>query len=238
MTGVERDRVRNRLLGRLPPEAFEQIAPHLKSMRIEVQQPLVEAGRPIEAVYFLESGLASVVTVSPDGMSLEVGQVGYEGVTGYPVLLGTDRTQNDITMKVSGEAFQLSADHFLSLTSDAETRLLFLRYTYTRELQLASSALAAGRYNLYQRLARWLLMCHDRLIGDDLPLTHAYLSLLLGVRRSGVTEQLHILEGMHAIRSTRGNIRVLSREILLEIAGGSYGVPEAEYERLIGAERM
>jgi hypothetical protein len=94
--------------------------------------------------------------------------------------------------------------------------------------------MANGRYSMQQRLARWLLMCQDRLDRFDLPLTHEFLSLMLGVRRSGVTNELHILEGIHAIKATRGNVRVQNREKLEEIADGCYGLPEAEYERLIG----
>ncbi|NNH68144.1 Crp/Fnr family transcriptional regulator, partial [Rhizobium laguerreae] len=116
-----------------------------------------------------------------------------------------------------------------------EVRQLLLRYVHTCELQLAHSALAAAKFNVHQRLARWLLMCHDRIDGNHLPLTHDFLALMLGIRRAGVTNELHILEGMHAIKSTRGNVRILDRNKLIEIAGGCYGVPELEYERLIEA---
>jgi hypothetical protein len=85
-----------------------------------------------------------------------------------------------------------------------------------------------------ERLARWLLMCHDRLQTDDLPLTHEFLSIMLGVRRSGVTNEIHILEGIHAIKATRGNIRIVDRQKLEDVAGGSYGIPEDEYEQYIG----
>ncbi|RDJ03733.1 hypothetical protein B5K05_28355 [Rhizobium phaseoli] len=88
---------------------------------------------------------------------------------------------------------------------------------------------------MHQRLARWLLMCHDRLAGD-VPVTHEFLAAMLGVRRSGITEHLHVLEGIHAIKSTRGNVRILDRRALIEVAGGCYGGPEAEYERLIVSE--
>jgi hypothetical protein len=85
-----------------------------------------------------------------------------------------------------------------------------------------------------ERLARWLLMCHDRLDGNDLSLTHEFLALMLGVRRSGVTNEIHVLEGLNVIRATRGNVRIIDRGKLEEIAGGCYGVAEAEYERLMG----
>jgi CRP-like cAMP-binding protein len=106
-------------------------------------------------------------------------------------------------------------------------------FVHCCEVQLGHSALANGRYNMHERLARWLLVCHDRLDGEDLALTHEFLSVMLGVRRSGVTEQLHILEGLHAIKATRANIRIIDREKLEEVAGGWYGAPEAEYRRLI-----
>ncbi|MBB4477503.1 Crp/Fnr family transcriptional regulator [Rhizobium etli] len=238
MAGIAQEQATNRLLRSLPEEAFGLIAPDLKACDLPAGRPLVEADKPIEHIYFIESGLASMVAVSSDGNSIEVGQIGYEGISGYPVLLGTDRTPNRAFMEVAGRGLELSTSRFLSLQAHPEAHLVFLRYIHTRELQLAQSALAAARYSMHKRLARWLLMCHDRLILDDMPLTHDFLALMLGVRRSGVTEHLHILEGMHAIRSTRGSVRILNRRILLEVAGASYGAPEAEYERLIGSELL
>ncbi len=91
-----------------------------------------------------------------------------------------------------------------------------------------------GSHRIEERLARWLLMCHDRVDEDDLPLTHEVIALMLGVRRAGVTEALNILEGQGIIRAGRGNIVVLQRTKLEKAAGDSYGVPEAEYRRLIG----
>jgi CRP-like cAMP-binding protein len=100
-------------------------------------------------------------------------------------------------------------------------------------IQTAQSALANGRYTIQERLARWLLMCHDRLEGDDLPITHEFLSLMLGVRRSGVTEALHVLEGVQIVRTKRGRVHILDRGRLEDLASGSYGLSEAEYARLI-----
>ena len=112
--------------------------------------------------------------------------------------------------------------------------LLVMRYVYIITIQTSFTALSNGRSSLAERLARWLLMCHDRLASIEINLTHEFLSLMLGVRRSGVTEALHVLEGLKIISATRGSIRVLDRGQLEATAGGSYGVPEAEYRRLIG----
>jgi CRP-like cAMP-binding protein len=109
-----------------------------------------------------------------------------------------------------------------------------LRYVEAFQVQVAHTALSHGSYTIEERLARWLLMCHDRLDGDDLPLVHEFLALMLGVRRSGVTLALQILEGAGVIHAKRGLITVHDRAKLQEIAGGSYGVPEVEYRRLIG----
>ncbi len=100
-------------------------------------------------------------------------------------------------------------------------------------MQVAHTALSHGSYTLEERLARWLLMCHDRLDGYDLPLVHEFLSMMLGVRRSGVTIAIQTLEGTGAIKGTRGHIVVRDRDKLEETANGSYGVPEAEYEKII-----
>jgi CRP-like cAMP-binding protein len=117
-----------------------------------------------------------------------------------------------------------------------------LRYVHLFNVQIAHTGLSHaglshGGYTVATRLARWLLMCHDRLDGDDLPLVHEFIALMLGVRRPGVTEHLNLLEGVKAIRAKRGLITVLDRGKLEEAAGDSYGVPEAEYEKLVGPFR-
>jgi CRP-like cAMP-binding protein len=100
--------------------------------------------------------------------------------------------------------------------------------------QTAHTAIANARANIEQRLARWILMAHDRIQSSYLPLTHEFLALMLGVRRAGVTEALHALEGKRLIKSLRGQVKILNRKGMERIAGGLYGVPEAEYRRLIG----
>jgi CRP-like cAMP-binding protein len=101
-------------------------------------------------------------------------------------------------------------------------------------VQIAATALADGRYNVNERLARWLLMCHDRL-GDELALTHDFLALMLGVRRPSVTDALHVLEGERLIKADRARIQVRDRLGLEQFAGEAYGVPEAEYRRLFSS---
>jgi CRP-like cAMP-binding protein len=235
MIDITQSRIANRLLRRLPERAFGLMAPHLRMIDLPVRHSLVQPQKTIGSVCFLESGLASVVGESEDGKSVEVRHVGYEGFTGHPVIQGVDQTPSHTFMQVAGRGIQLEVRHLMPVLDDRATQLLLLRYIHTCELQLSYSALAAAKYKLHQRLARWLLMCHDRVRNDELRLTHDFLALMLGVRRSGVTDELHILEGMHVINSVRGSVHIRDRAGLIEIAGGCYGVPEKEYERLIGS---
>jgi CRP-like cAMP-binding protein len=122
------------------------------------------------------------------------------------------------------------------MDGSAPLRELLMRYVHVFRLQTAQTAHANARFQLSSRLARWLLMAADRL-GPQLSLTHEYVAYLLGVRRSGVTDALHVLEGKHLIRSSRGLITICDRGGLEAQAGMSYGAAEEEYRRLIGALR-
>lgn len=231
---IRQEIIRNRLLKALPPDVFATFLPHMRFMDLPARHVLVQADEPTTEVCFIESGLASVVAATIEDESIEVGHVGHEGMAGTHILLTVDQTPNKTFMQVEGRGVQIPVQPFIELlSSEPNVRNFLLRYLHTTDLQLAHSALANARYNMHERLARWLLMCHDRLNGPDLPLTHEFLSLMLGVRRSGVTNELHVLEGIHAIKATRGNVRIVNREKLLEIAGGCYGTPEREYERVM-----
>ncbi|WP_430252220.1 Crp/Fnr family transcriptional regulator [Neorhizobium sp. DAR64860/K0K1] len=236
MTMIVRTDIHNRLLRALDPEAFDMLQSGMERIELPQRTVLVESDQPTDHVFFLESGLASVVARTIDDEAIEVGHVGWEGLSGTHRLLRLETTPNRTFIQIEGYAIKVpvQALHRL-IDEDARSRDLFLHYIHICELQLAHSALANGRYNMVERLSRWLLMCHDRIRDDDMALTHEFLSLMLGVRRSGVTDNLHILEGMRAIKATRGRILIRDRAKLEEIAGGCYGSPEKEYDRLIGS---
>lgn len=235
MTLPEHSSVRNRLLTALPPETFAAFQPYMRLVQLPLKHALVTSYIPTDEVCFIESGLGSMVAVTPDDERVEVGHIGTEGMTGAHVLLGTPDSPNETFMQVAGYGVLLPTSVLLAaVADDAKLQQFFLRYVQSCDIQLAQSALANARYNMGERLARWLLMCHDRMDGNDLPLTHEFLALMLGVRRSGVTNEIHIFEGMQMIKATRGNIKLLDRARLEETAGGCYGVAEREYERLLG----
>ncbi|MGV1754698.1 Crp/Fnr family transcriptional regulator [Agrobacterium sp. CG674] len=236
MTPPLQDKVRNLLLRAASPAAFALLAPHMRHIELPLNFALVEQDQSTDKICFLEKGLASVVAITTDDEMVEVGHIGFEGATGLHTVLNADRSPTRTFMQGEGHGYLMPADVVRSvMDTSPEDRALILRYLHSFTIQVSYTALANARLSIYERLSRWLLMCQDRL-GDDLGLTHQFLSIMLGVRRSGITDQLHMLEGIGAIRSTRGNVRILDRNKLEEIAGGSYGVPENEYERLIGAK--
>lgn len=235
MNGLKQSSVRNRLLTALSPDDFSLLQPHLETVKLNLHDVLVEPHKPIEHVYFVESGLASVIAISPKGERIEVAPVGRDGMSGKAVLQGLDRSANLTTVQVAGLALRMPSSVLIEASDASSTLRSFLaRYLYVTMIQMSQTALANGRFRINERLARWLLMCHDRLDGDDLAITHEYLALMLGVRRPGVTEAMHIFEGVGMIKATRANVRILDRLALEDEAGDCYGVPEAEYARLIG----
>lgn len=139
-------------------------------------------------------------------------------------------------MQVGGEGYRITADALHdAIAASPSLHQTLLRFVETLITQASFTALSNATFTIEERLARWLLMTHDRLDGDELPLTHEFLSLMLGVRRPSVTSAIHVLEGAHLIRSRRGVFTVLDREGLIDFAGGTYGQAEAEYSQLIGA---
>jgi CRP-like cAMP-binding protein len=219
----------------MPHDDLTLLSPLLTLVYLEAGEPLETPGARIEHCYFIQEGVIAVRARSPGSRRVDVGLVGAEGMTGLPVVLNDDRSPNETYVQVGGSAFRVAAEDLRrALDASASLRGLLLRYAQWFLTQTIHTALANGTANIGARLARWILMAEDRL-GEDLPFTHELLARTLGVRRSGVTDALHILEGCGLIRATRGKITVLDRARLIETSAGSYGVPEAEYERLLGA---
>lgn len=225
---------RNRLLQAFSKDDFALIGLYLEKVSLPRGVVLIEPNELIEHVYFLEAGIGSVVATNSEKRKVEVSIVGWEGLIGPSIVLGVSHTPHQSFIQVEGFGFRLPAAQ-LSRAVDRSRTLhgLLLRYVHVLSLQVAATAMSNGDGLIGERLARWLLMCHDRVDGDEVPITHEFLSVMLAVRRAGVTDALHVLEGAQIIQSRRGRITILDRERLAETAGESYGVPEAEYEKLI-----
>jgi CRP-like cAMP-binding protein len=232
MAGLHQADIRNRLLCGLSPADFALLQPHLTRRCASLRETLIEPGRPIEHVYFPESGLASFV--SPSEVETEVGVVGREGFLGVSVILGLDRTPLKAQSQVPGEGLSVPTAALVEASEASRSlRGLLCRYTHVFMIQAASTSYANAHFTVEQRLARWLLMTHDRLDSDELELTHEFLAMMLCVRRPGVTVATHVLEGQGLIRAKRGRITITNKEKLATLAGDSYGLAEAEYERVV-----
>jgi CRP-like cAMP-binding protein len=225
----------NRLLRRMSSSDLALLDPHWERRDLPERTDFERPNKPVKAVCFMETGIASVVARSPHGEKVEVGVIGREGMTGHIVVMGNDRSPNESYMQVAGSGLSMPAAKLrVALDESATLRPLLTLYVQTFTTQASYTALANARGRLEERLARWLLMAHDRIEGDELPLKHEFLALMLGVRRAGVTVALQELASASLIGTHRGRITVVDREGLEEAANGLYGTPEAEYKRLIG----
>jgi CRP-like cAMP-binding protein len=225
----------NRLLSSLSKADFGLLLPDLEAVSLNLRKVLERPNKRIEDVYFPDAGFASVVAVQPKQTKVEVGLIGREGMTGLPVVLGNHKTPHETYIQAAGHGQRIDATKLRkAMAASSSLQSLLLKFVQAFMVQTAQTAISNARAKLNERLARWILMADDRIDGNRLPLTHEFLSLMLGVRRAGVTEALHALESEGLIRASRGEIIVRSRKGIERRAGGSYGIPEAEFRRLIG----
>ena len=200
----------------------------LVPVELPLRQVLEAPDRPIQHSYFIEDGLASTVAANKH-KRLEVGLIGRDGFTGIPIVLGTDRSPNETFMQVAGNGMRITADKLRkAIAKSPSLQRALLGFAHAFMNQTANTALSNGTATLEERLARWLLMANDRLGGSEVPLTHEFLSLMLGVRRAGVTVALHYLEHRGLIRLSRKQIVITERRGLRAAANGCYHEPEKE----------
>ena len=191
---------KNRILSRLSAADKALLQPDLEPVDLTLRQVLETPNKPITHSYFIGYGLASIIAKNSH-KRLEVGLIGCEGFTGLPIVMGNDRSPNETFMQVEGNGMRISANKLREAISHSPSlQRALLRFAHEFMNQTANTALSNGTASLEERLARWLLMANDRLRGDEIPLTHEFLSLMLGVRRSGVTVALNYLENRGLIK--------------------------------------
>jgi CRP-like cAMP-binding protein len=227
----------NRLLNVMSFGDRQLLAPSLQQVELPLRQTLEEANQPIEHVYFLEDGIASVVGDSKTFGQIEIGIIGKEGVTGLQMILGSEQSPYETFMQVAGAGLRVETRKLrAAMDKSRSLHQLLLGYVQVFMIQTSQTALSNASALLTHRLARWLLMCEDRLNVKQLPLTHEFLAIMLGVQRSGVTIALGELEKRGLIRGARGQITIVDRSIMEKMTTGSYGVAEAEYKRRFEAK--
>lgn len=222
----------NRLLRSLSPEGLAALGP-MERVTLALRTRLDQAERR-GSVFFIEDGVASVIADVEGKMAVELGIVGHEGFIGLNIVYDDDIDPFQVIMQADGSARRADAGKVRqALRESDEVRRVLVRYARAFSIQVATTALANGRAKLDERLARWLLMVSDR-VGSTFQITHEFISVMLGVRRPGVTLAVQILEGNGLIRATRGAVTIIDRQGLIECANGAYGFAEAHYERLLG----
>lgn len=224
----------NRLLAALAPDDFARLRPKLDHVSLPLKQVLLEPGEPIERVYFPEQGMVSLVTPLEDGAMIEIGVIGREGMVGVPILLGATMAPSEAMAQIAGSAFRITTSALLEeVRRSADMFALFLRYIQALHIQVSQSAACNGRHPLQERLARWLLMAHDRAGNDELPLKHEFLSMMLGVRRAGITVAVSALKTAGLVHNSTGRITVIDGKGLEAASCPCYGIVKEEYSRLL-----
>jgi CRP-like cAMP-binding protein len=204
---------RNRILSTLTPDSVESLG--LKRVELPLRKALYEPETPIETVYFLEAGVASVVSLMSNGGTAEVGTFGREGMAGSVLLLETNSSPFRYFMQLEGHGYQASAERFKAAAARQENlRKTVMRYESLFRLQTMQSIACNALHSVEQRCCRWILMTRDRVDTDDFKLTHEFLAVMLGVRRATVTEVLSPLRELNLLRSDRGTISILDRSSL------------------------
>jgi CRP-like cAMP-binding protein len=228
----------NRLLKSLSAEDYERLRPHLEPVQIKYKLLLYQADEKIDFVYFIETGVASLVNTMKNGNAAEVGTIGNEGMVGLPVIFGDSQAPTSVYMQVTGHGLRMKAKIFWQeLQRSDSLRMAMLHYAHAFFNQVAQSAACNTFHLLEQRCCRWLLMTHDRMQSNDFPLTQEFLAMMLGVQRSGVTLAAGALQRAGLIRYTRGHVTILDHAGLVKLSCECYGVSKREFDRLLGTEK-
>jgi CRP-like cAMP-binding protein len=229
------DRRTNRLLSLLSDVDYERLRPHLSHVVFDYKKSLYEASRPIDHVYFPIDGVASLVITTAEGAGAEVGTIGNEGLVGLPVCLGDREAPSSVYVQVPGTALEMDARLFRDeLARNPALNLIMLRYAHAFFNQVAQSAACAHLHRVEQRCCRWLLMTRDRMPSGDFLLTHEFLGMMLGVRRTTVTDVMGSLQKAGLIRYRRGHVTILNQEALHRRTCECYDVSKLEFDRLLG----
>jgi CRP-like cAMP-binding protein len=224
---------KNRILAALPAAEYEKLSPHLFKVSCALGDILHAPEQKIDYVYFPEGCLVSLVAVLEDGETVEAGVIGSEGFVGLPVVLGVQSGTTQSLVQGAGEAMRIKAETLQSAISNGgPLHDLLLRYTHTLFTQIAQTAACNRAHDLNQRLARSLLLTHDRLKKDEFVLTHEFLARMLGTRRAGVSVAANGLREGGLIDYTRGRVRIINRSGLEKAACECYAVVKADYDAL------
>jgi len=222
----------NAILNTLSESQLAQLLPRLKIVELELGHVLYEPEQTIDYIYFPTAGIISLLALFEDGDTVEAGVIGAEGMLGTPVVLGAETTPHQALVQATGQAMRMTV-HDLNGEIEKDGWLLksMLRYTNAMFIQVAQTAACNRLHTIEQRLARWLLLTHDRVQRDEVSLTQEFLSRMLGVRRAGVSVAANNLKQSGAIDYRRGNVIVVDRQRLEQTSCECYEAVKQEYDR-------
>jgi CRP-like cAMP-binding protein len=230
---------RNSILAALPTTEIGLLRPHLSRVTLISGQVLHEPNSPIVDVFFVEAGVVSLSADTHDQGQVEVGLLGREGFVGASVMLSAEPwSVHRAFAQVAGAAYRMSAAALRSaIEENASFRHRCLRHVEMLMVQTSQVAACNARHNLPERMARWLLMVRDRVDSDDLPMTHEFLSVMLGVRRSGISVAASTLQAGGLIRQSRGHISILDHDGLAAASCDCYRLIQQQSDRIFGAQQ-
>jgi CRP-like cAMP-binding protein len=232
---IKQSAVRNGLLKVLPPADFGRLAASLTPVTLPFKQALLEADEPIGAAYFIETGMVSYLNYLEGGEALEVGLIGSEGMVGLPLILGVDSASFGAMVQMEGTALRIGPTALRQAFNESEAlRNRLLRYMQALHVQVSQTAVCNKHHSLEERLTRWLLMAHDRAGEDQFPMTHEFMSLMLGVRRAGVSVTANVLKQAGLIHYRSGSMTILDRPGLEDAGCECYGNVQRQFEQLLG----
>jgi len=221
--------IANKILLSLPRKEYDQVLSKLELVRLKLHQVIHEAGETIKSGYFVNAGVISVLAVQPDGKSVEVGLIGNEGFVGLPLLVGYRSSPTRLITQGDGTAYRCDADALRQLVQQCpELEKQLHRFAQRLAMQTTQIAACNRLHDVVERLARWIVMTHDRILSDNLPLTQEFLAQMLGTRRSSVTVAAGILQKAGLISYTRGSVKILSRKKLEAAACDCYGIVQRQ----------
>ncbi len=233
-TIVSKMPIENRILSALSANTYRQMLPKMKRIALIFAEDIYQPDEIIRDVYFPESGIISLLSaVEPDSM-LEVGIVGSEGMIGLPAFLGAKTSNTRALVQGAGFALKMTTEDFLAeCRRNDELPRLLQRFTHSLMTQIAQSAACNRFHPIEARLARWLLMTHDRMRSDEFQITQEFLSNMLGVRREAVNKSAMLFQQQKLISYSRGNLTILDRKALEEHACTCYRIIKDEYESFL-----
>jgi len=227
-TDARGNQIHNEILLGLSADCSELLS-KLEYVRLKVHSVLFETGDSLKSVYFGNSGMISILSVFPDGKSVEVGLVGKEGFVGLPLLVGFQTSSTRAVSQIEATAFRVNGEtlmEFLPRSSELQQRLR--QYSQISAMQITQIAACNRLHEVHERLARWLLMCSDRVGSNNLPLTQEFLGQMLGTRRSSVTVAAGFLQEAGIITTARGDVKIINREKLEDVACECYEIMQLQ----------